>query len=163
MEALVLVLAFVLMLVGVVGVLVPVLPGLFLIWVVGVASLLWQGGGPSGWAVVAWLTLLLVAGTAATLVLPARRGRQAGATPRSLASVVLGAILGFLVLPVFGLLLGALAGLYLGEWGRLGDRTAAWVSTKAVLAAYGVGVLVKLVVATIMLGSWAIAVVVRAV
>ncbi len=162
MELLVLVLAFLLMLVGLVGVVVPVLPGLLIVWLVGVASLLWQGGGPAAWAVVAWLTLLFAAGTVATIILPARRGRQAGASPRSLGPVVLGATIGFVVLPVFGLLIGALAGLYLGEWGRLGDRIEAGRSTRAVLAGYGIGVLLELVLGTIMLASWLLMVVVRA-
>lgn len=161
MEVLVLGLAFLLMVVGLVGVLVPVLPGLVIVWGVGVASILWQGADPVGWTVVGVLTVLFAAGSAATIVLPARRGREAGATPRSLAAVVLGAIIGFLVLPVFGLLLGALAGLYLGEWQRLGERAAAGASTRAVLTAYGLGVLLELVLATIMLGIWLIAVIAR--
>jgi uncharacterized protein YqgC (DUF456 family) len=161
-EVLVLGLALVLMLVGFAGVLVPVLPGLVIVWLVGVASVLWQGADPVGWTVAGVLTLLFATGSAATIVLPARRGREAGATPRTLATVVLGAIIGFLVLPIFGLLVGALAGLYLGEWGRLGDRVAAGASTRAVLKAYGFGVLVELVLATLMLGVWLVTVLARA-
>jgi uncharacterized protein len=161
-EVLVLVFAFVAMLVGLVGVVVPVLPGLLVVWLVAVATILWQGGGAAAWAVIAWLTLLFAAGTAATLVLPARRGRAEGTSPRALGPIVLGASIGMLVLPVFGLLIGALLGLFLGEWGRLGDRAEAWRSTRAVLAAYGLGVLLELVLGTVMIASWLVTVVVRA-
>ncbi|MFU8839354.1 MAG: DUF456 domain-containing protein [Nitriliruptoraceae bacterium] len=162
MEILVLSLAFLVMLLGLVGVVVPVLPGLLIVWLVGVTSLLWQGGGPVGWGVVTWLTVLFAGGTVATIALPARRGRAAGASPRSLGPVVLGATIGVVVLPVFGLLVGALAGLYLGEWGRLGDRVEAGRSTRAVLAGYGIGVLLELVFGTVMLASWLLTVVLRA-
>lgn len=161
MEAFVLVLAFVVMLVGLVGVVLPVLPGLLVVWLVAVASILWQGGGAVAWAVVAWLTVLFAAGTAATILLPARRGKEAGASPRSLGTVVLGATVGFVVLPVFGLLIGALLGFYLGEWARLGDREEAGRSTRAVLAAYGIGVLLELVLGTVLIATWVVTVVVR--
>lgn len=161
MEVLVLVFAFVAMLVGLIGVVVPVMPGLVVVWLVAVGTILWQGGGTAAWAVIAWLTLLFAAGTAATLVLPARKGRAEGTPPRALGPIVLGASIGMLVLPVFGLLIGALLGLFLGEWGRLGDRANAWRSTRSVLAAYGVGVLLELVLGTVMIASWLVTVVVR--
>ncbi|MFP4149004.1 MAG: DUF456 domain-containing protein [Nitriliruptoraceae bacterium] len=163
MEVLILVLAFVVMVVGLVGVLVPVLPGLVLVWLAATGSVLWQGTDAIGWAVAAWFTLLFGVGTLATVVLPAQRGRERGVSSASLSAVVLGAIVGMLVLPVLGLPVGALAGLYLGEWHRLGDRVQAGASARAVLAAYGVGVLIELVLGTILVASWLLAVVTRAV
>jgi uncharacterized protein len=160
-EAVVLGLAFVAMLVGLVGVVVPVLPGLLIVWLVGGLSLLWQGADAAGWLVVAWLTGLFALGTLATVVLPARRGREAGATTASFATALLGAVLGFFVVPVAGFLLGFVLGLLVGERGRLGEWEAARRSTLAVLRGYGLGVLLELIVGVTMIASWLVAVLVR--
>ena len=161
MEAVVLAIAFLAMLVGLVGVVVPVMPGLLVVWLVGVASLLWQGADTAAWLVVAWLTVLFALGTLATVLLPARRGREAGATTTSFVTALVGAVLGFFVLPVAGFLVGFVVGLLLGERGRLGEWEAARRSTLAVLRGYGLGVLLELVLGITMVGSWLVAVVVR--
>ncbi|MEX2551150.1 MAG: DUF456 domain-containing protein [Nitriliruptoraceae bacterium] len=161
MEVAIVTVALLLMLIGLFGVLVPVLPGLVVIWLVGVGSLLWLEADATGWWVAAWLTVLFAAGTLATIWLPTRRGRAAGASTRSLAIAAVGALLGFFLLPVAGFLLGGLAGLYLGEWWRLGDHAAARSSALSVLRAYGVGVVIELVLAVVMIVSWATAVFVR--
>lgn len=163
MEALVLVLAFLLMVVGLVGVLVPVLPGLVIVWLAGVASVLWQGTDTTGWLVAWWLTGLFALGTLATVVLPTRRGRELGASNASFASGLLGAVIGFVVLPVAGFPVGFLAGLTIGERARLGEWAAARRSTLAVLRAYGVGVVIELLLGLTMVASWLVAVVARSV
>ncbi|MFO7779225.1 MAG: DUF456 domain-containing protein [Nitriliruptoraceae bacterium] len=163
MEAAVLVLAFLLMLVGLVGVLVPVLPGLLIVWAAGVASVLWQGTDTTGWLVAWWLTGLFALATLVTVVLPTRRGRELGATSASFASGLLGAVVGFFVLPVAGFLIGFLVGLTVGERARLGEWDAARGSTFAVLRAYGLGVLIELLLGLTMVGSWLAAVIARTV
>jgi uncharacterized protein len=160
-ELLVLALALVVMLVGLVGVVVPVMPGLLFVWLAGVGTLLWQGADVTGWAVSGVLTLLFGLGTAATVYLPARTGRQGGLTAGTLGTVLAGAIVGFVVVPVAGLLLGAAVGLYLGERLRLRGHQPAWASTVSVLRAYGVGVLVELVIGLTMIGLWAVVVLLR--
>ena len=163
MDALILGLAFLLMIVGLVGVLVPVLPGLVIVWLAGVGSVLWQGTDTTGWLVAWWLTGLFALGTLATVVLPTRRGRELGASTASLASGLLGAVIGFFVLPVAGFPVGFLAGLTIGERTRLGEWAAARRSTLAVLRAYGVGVVIELLSGITMVGSWLIAVIARSV
>jgi len=153
--------ALVLMLLGLFGVFVPVMPGLVIVWIVGTGSLLWLESDAIGWWVAAWLTALFAAGTVATVWLPARRGRAAGASARSLAIAGIGASLGFFLVPVAGFLLGGLAGLYLGEWRRLGDPDEARSSVLSVLRGYGVGVVIEMVVGVVMIASWATAVFLR--
>lgn len=161
MDVLVLLLALGVMFVGLVGAVVPVVPGLLLVWAAAVASLLWQGTDAAGWAVAGVLTALFALATAATVYLPTRRGRQGGVSSSTLGYTVLGAAVGFVVVPVVGLLLGAALGLYLGERSRLGDHERAWASTGRVARAYGAGVLVQLVVGVTMILIWGVAVTVR--
>ena len=141
------------MLVGLVGVVVPVLPGLLLVWGAGVVWA-WVGGGAGHWAVAAALTLLLVVGTLTKYVLPARSATGAGAPRRTLAVGAVGAVVGFFVIPVVGLLVGGVAGIYLAERARLRSDAAAWRSTRAVLLGIGLGVLVELVTGALMVAIW---------
>ena len=67
------------MLVGTVGIVVPVLPGLFLVWA---ATLLWaiEVHSTAGWVVFAIATLLYAGGVVAKYVLPGRRMKRGGNT-----------------------------------------------------------------------------------
>jgi uncharacterized protein len=161
-EPLVIALALVVMVVGLVGVVVPVLPGLLLVWLAGAGTMLYLETDTAGWTVAILLTLLFALGSGATIWLPARQGRRGGVPLRSLLVALLGAVVGFVVLPVVGFLVGAFAGLLVGEQQRLGgDWTAARASVGQVLRAYGVGVVVELVVGVLMIATWLVALVVR--
>lgn len=142
------------MAVGLVGILLPVVPGLLLIWAAGLWWTIVDGGGPARWTVLGVLTGLLVVGTVAKYVLPARSAAARGAPATTLAAGALGAVVGFFVIPVVGVLVGGVAGIYLAELARLHDGGRAWVSTKAALVAIGIGVLIELAAGVLMVGVW---------
>ena len=148
---------------GLVGTVVPVVPGLVVVWLASVGTLLLQGRGPLAWVVVAVLTGLMIAGTAASTILPARRAKATGAPSQSLMLAGAGAIVGFFVIPVLGMLIGGVAGLLLAERQRLDDWTPAWASSKEVLKGYGWGVLLEITVGVTMGIIWLTTFVLRAV
>ncbi|MFE3585588.1 DUF456 domain-containing protein [Streptomyces vinaceus] len=141
------------LLLGVVGVLVPGVPGTWLVW----AGVLW-------WALhersaLAWS--LLVAATALLLVvqvvkwqLPPRRLRGVGVTRRMAAYAGAGALLGFVLIPVVGAVPGFVGGIYLCERLRLGTHGEAWASVRAVMRAVGTSVLVELLACLMVAGAW---------
>lgn len=141
------------MLVGLVGVVVPVLPGLLLVWAAGVAWA-WIGGGTARWSVLAVLTVLLVVGTVVKYVLPARSATSSGAPRSTLVAGGVGALVGFFVIPVVGLVVGGVGAVYLAERSRLGLHEPAWRSTRAVLVGVGLGMLVELATGVLMIGVW---------
>jgi len=140
--------------VGRVGVLLPVLPGLLLVWIAGLVWTVADGGGALRWSAFAVLTGLAAAGTAAKYLLAGRAARTGGAPRRTLLFGMVGAVAGFFLLPVFGLLIGGVGGIYLAERQRLADARYAWRSTLGVLRAIGVGVLIELVAAVAMILVW---------
>ncbi len=142
------------MFVGLVGVVVPVLPGLLLIWGAGLAWTILDGGGLVRWGVFVLLSVLLIVGTVAKYVLPARSATTAGAPRLTLVIGAVGALAGFFLIPVVGLLVGGIAGVLLAEWRRLGEVGAAWRSTRAVLLAFGLGVLAEAVAGVLMVLVW---------
>jgi uncharacterized protein len=148
------------MVVGLVGVVVPVLPGLLLVWAAGVAWVWLDGGGALRWTVAATLTALLIAGTALKYVLPARSATVAGAPRSTLVLGAVGAVVGFFVLPFLGFVIGGVGVVFLVELSRLGTAVAAWRSTRAVLVGVGIGLLVELCAAVLMVGVWLVGVLV---
>jgi uncharacterized protein YqgC (DUF456 family) len=145
-------------LVGLVGVVVPVLPGLVLVLV---AVLVWavDVGGGTAWTVFGLATAVLVAGTVVKYAVPGRRLKSSG-IPASTTwfGIALG-VVGFFVIPVVGLVIGFVLGVYLAEHRRVGSA-AAWPSTQQALRAVGVGILIELAAGILAALVWVVGVVV---
>ena len=129
--------------VGLVGILVPVLPGSILV-LGGILVWAWQVGGATAWTVFAVAAVILVAGTVVKYLVPNRRLKDAGipASTQWIGAAV--GIVGFFVVPVVGLFIGFVLGVYLAEYRRVGSA-AAWPSTKHALRAVGLSILIELV------------------
>lgn len=141
-----------LILVGLAGILLPVLPGLLLI-TGSIVVWAWVEGGTAAWTVAIVGILLAIAGSVVKYLVPGRRLRDAG-VPRSTLWLAGGlAILGFFVIPIVGAPLGFVGGTYLAERQRLGaDR--AWPSTKASLGAVGLSIGIELFAGLLIAGLW---------
>ena len=62
-------------------------------------------------------------------------------------------VIGFFVIPVVGLFIGFVLGVYLAEYRRLG-ASAAWPSTKHALRAVGTSILIELVAGVVATFVW---------
>jgi uncharacterized protein YqgC (DUF456 family) len=138
---------------GVLGVLVPVLPGLVLCWL---GVLLWALLGDAGgarWAILGFATVIAAAGTVVKYLWPGRQLKSTGVPTSSLlAGGVLG-VIGFFVVPVVGLVLGFVLGIWLAERARLGPGRA-WPATRQALTAVGLSLLVELAAALAIAVLW---------
>jgi uncharacterized protein YqgC (DUF456 family) len=148
----------VLLVVGLAGVIVPVIPGLLLI--LG-GLLLWaiDLNTPTGWLVLAVAVTFLAVGTVVKYVIPGRRLKTAG-VPRS--TLVIGGLLGivgFFVVPVIGLFIGFVVGVYAAERRRLG-ATAAGPATRQALTAVGLSIVIELTASLLAVATWVVGVVV---
>lgn len=143
-------------LIGVLGTLVPVLPGGAL---VVAAVLVWalDTGGPRAWTVLAVVAALVASGAVVKYVVPGRRLQEAGIPSATLWTGAGVGVVGFFVLPLVGLPVGFVLGVYLAEHRRLGaDR--AWPSTRAALRAVGLAVAIELAAALLAAGTWLVGV-----
>jgi uncharacterized protein YqgC (DUF456 family) len=144
-------------LIGVIGVVVPILPGWVLVWA---AILVWvtEVQQTYAWVVLAVATVSIAVSQVVKWILPERRLRAAG-VPRS--SMLIGsafAIVGFFVIPVIGLVIGFVAGLYGAERWRSASAREAWNSVQQALRAAGLSILIELAGVLVAAGSWLTAV-----
>jgi len=147
-----------LMLVGLIGIVVPVLPGLFLVWL---ATALWAFEHPShvAWVYCGVAALVYAAGLIAQYVMPGRRLKDAGVSTATMLLAVVLAVVGFFVIPVVGAFLGFVLGVFLAESGRHRSRAAAWSGTKQALRAVALSTGIELaagfgIVVVWLLGVW---------
>jgi uncharacterized protein len=143
--------------VGLVGMLVPVLPGSLLVvaaivvWAIDVA-------GVTAWVVAVTAIALVATGTVVKYLVPGRRLQRAGVpTSTLLAGGALG-VVGFFVVPVVGLPLGFLLGVYLAQWHRVG-QAAAWPATVHAVKAVGLGIVIELGFGILAAATWVVGVV----
>ena len=146
----------VLIAVGIAGIIVPVLPGTVL--VLG-AILVWalEIGTATAWVVLAVAAALLVGGTVVKYLVPGRRLKASGVPNSTLLVGGLLAFVGFFVIPVVGMFLGFVLGVYVAERRRVG-ATLAWPSTRSALRAVGVSILIELVAAFLAAVVWVVGV-----
>jgi hypothetical protein len=72
-------------------------------------------------------------------------------------SIVIGALLGivgFFVVPVVGLFVGFILGVYGSEQTQLGSHATAWPSTVHALKAVGVAILIELAAGLLVAATW---------
>jgi uncharacterized protein YqgC (DUF456 family) len=144
------------MVAGLVGVVVPVLPGLFLSYGAVVVWAIFADAGWVKWLVLALCTVWLAVGTVVKYAWPGRNIKAAGVPNRTIVLGVLLGIVGFFVIPVVGLPIGFVAGVWLAEWARLGDPKAAWPSTWQALKATGLAMMIELGAGLLIAGTWAV-------
>jgi uncharacterized protein YqgC (DUF456 family) len=144
--------------IGIVGVVIPLLPGSAL--VLG-AILVWTivvGTGTS-WAVFATAAAVIALGTVVKYAVPGRRLKEVGIPGSTLALGGILGVVGFFVIPVVGLLVGFVLGVYLAEINRVGG-SAAWPATVHALKAVGLSMLIEMLASLLAAAVWVVGVVV---
>ncbi|MEU3632890.1 MULTISPECIES: DUF456 family protein [Streptomyces] len=142
------------LLLGVLGVLVPGVPGPWLVW----AAVLWwalRDTSAAAWWLLAGATVLLLVTRAEVRRLPVRRLRGVGVTRRMAVYAGVGAVLGFVLVPVVGGVPGYVGGIYLAERRLGGGHEAAAAATRRVMRAIGTSVLVELYACLLVAAAWA--------
>jgi uncharacterized protein len=144
--------------VGLIGILVPLVPGSILVF-----------GAIAVWAfveatTVAWVTLgvataILAAALLVKYLWPMKRMRRADVRTWSLLAGGALGIVGFFVVPVVGLVLGFVLGVYLAELGSRHDNRLAWAATVHAIKGVALSVGVELMGALLATMVWVIGVV----
>ncbi|WP_040838759.1 DUF456 domain-containing protein [Nocardia brevicatena] len=140
-------------LVGLVGIVVPVLPGVILVFG-AIAVWAFLTGGAVAWTVFAIGTVLLIVSGVVKYAWPGRKLKEAGVPNRTLLLGGIAGIVGFFLIPVVGLFVGFVVGVHLSEWQRLPGQRQAWESSKHAIKGVGLSMLVELLGALLASGVW---------
>jgi uncharacterized protein YqgC (DUF456 family) len=139
--------------VGLVGIVVPLLPGTLLVFA---AIAVWavMENNVTAWVTFGVVTLLLGAATLIKYMWPMRRMRAADVRTLSLVVGSVLGIIGFFVIPVLGLVIGFVLGVYLAELANRRDQRLAWTSTKHAVKGVALSVGVELAGALLATMAW---------
>ncbi len=151
-------LTFLVLIVGLLGLFIPIFPGLTVMWIATLAFALLQAAGGQmafiDWFLFGLITLLMLGGNIVDNIIIARHMRDK-AIPWS--SIILGFAAGIVaslfLTPLVGLVASPL-GLLGAEYWRLRDRQAAIDSTKAYMTGFGWSVAARLGIGLVMLVFW---------
>jgi uncharacterized protein YqgC (DUF456 family) len=143
--------------VGLAGIVVPLIPGMLLVYG---AILVWAvvEHTVASWVTLAIVTVVVGATTAIKYLWPARRMRRADVPTSTLLIGAVMGVVGFFVIPVFGLVVGFVAGVYLAEFLRRRDHRRAWASTVQAVKGVALSIGVEFTGALAATVIWAVAV-----
>jgi uncharacterized protein YqgC (DUF456 family) len=144
------------MLVGLTGLVIPIFPGLLVIWLAALGYGLIAGFATPGWIFFAIITIFFAAGSVLDNVVMGRQAYKDGASLVSILSAMVFGILGNLVFPVIGGFIGALLALFLVEWIRRKNWREAMTATRGWAVGCGWAVAVRFLFGVMMIGLWMI-------
>ena len=140
-------------LLGIVGTIVPILPGALL---VAGAVLVWAflTGGTTAWLVAIAAVGIIALGQLLKYLIPGKQLKATGVPNWVLFVGALVGIVGFFVVPVIGLILGFVLGVFLAEAARLRTFQDAWPTTLQAMKSAGWSVLIEFGSAVLAASVW---------
>jgi hypothetical protein len=142
--------ALLVMLIGLVGILLPVIPGTVLIFVSALVYAYLEGFQTVGWPTLLVMALLTLVGTTADMWATSVGAKAGGASGWSIVSGVIGGLLGLLVFSLPGAIIGAILGVLLTEAYRVHDWRKAIKAGGGWMAGWLLSVVVRLAVGLVM-------------
>lgn len=120
------------------------------------AVAIWGGvtGGAIGWGIAALAVILVGLATAIKYLIPAKWMRDDGVPGMVLVAGGILGVVGFFVIPVVGLILGFIGGVFLAELVRVKSVAQAWPTTVTAMKAAGLSMLIDLASVLIVTAAW---------
>jgi uncharacterized protein len=144
-EALSIGFVIVILLFGLVGTFIPLVPGVLLMWLT-ILIYAWSEGftAVSTPSFIVISLIALVTGTS-DIWLTLFGAKKGGASVRSMLTGLLGAVIGSFVFPIVGTIAGYIGGVLLGEYWRHGDWEIAKKAGLGGLAGFGIASLIQFI------------------
>ena len=135
---------------------IPILPGLVIIWVSALGYGIAAGFGVLGWVMFALITILMLAGSILDNLLMGAQAHKEGTPWWVVLIALVSAIIGSFVIPIVGGILAALLVLFLIQWIRLKDAKKALTSMKGMMVGWGWAAVFRVIIGLVMIGLWLI-------
>ena len=144
------------MLLGLLVLVVPVLPGLLIMWLAALGYGFATGFSTLGIVVFVAISLLAIGGSLVDNLLMGVGAKQGGASWLTILVALLAGLLGTLFLPPFGGFVLAPLAILLLEYLRLRDWKEAWRSLRGLATGWGAAYFVRILIGLVVIGLWAI-------
>lgn len=155
-DSVILLLVFATMIVSWFGLIIPIFPGLNIIWVAAIGWSIHVGLAWPGWLYLVILTILMVVGNLSDNVFINGKARISGASWWSIIVGNIAGIAGAILLPPLGGLLFVILGVLIVEWIRHRDWKKAWATSKEMFFGFGWAITARMGIGALMIGLWAI-------
>ena len=159
-ETLLEILTFLILLTGLMGLLIPIFPGLTVMWIGALVYAVIQAISGNmtwvGWLLFVLITLLMIGGNIVDNIIIAKHVRDKDVPWSSIIwAFAAGIILSLFFTPIIGMIASPV-GLFLAEWYRLKDKQTAFGNTKAWMTGWGWSVAARVGIGVIMILFWAL-------
>jgi len=156
LSASVLSITLVIMLVGLFGLIVPIFPGITVIWLAALGYGLVTHFTTLGWVLFAVISILAIVGVTIDNILMNAKAHKEGAAWSSLVLGWLGGVIGTILIPPIGGLVAAPLVVLLLEYLRQHDIQRAWLTVRGLLIGWGASFVVRFFIGLAMIGLWAV-------
>lgn len=141
-------------LIGLFGLIVPIFPGVVVIWLAILGYGIVKGFGSLGTVVFVITTLLMLGGTLVDNLFMGAGARKQGASWLTIATALLAGVLGTLFFPPLGGVLAAPLAVLILEYLRSRDALQAWRALKGLAAGWGLSFIARFGIGVIMMALW---------
>jgi uncharacterized protein YqgC (DUF456 family) len=146
------------MLVGLFGMIIPIFPGILIIWLSALVYAVAQAFAGKmdiwGWLLFALITVLMIVGSLVDNIIMARKLRETGTPWSSIAIGFVAGLASSLFLTPFAALFATPLALYGAEYHRLRDHRAAFASTKGWLIGFSWSLAAMFSIGVVMIVLW---------
>jgi len=147
-------LTLIIMGVGLFGLIVPIFPGITVIWLAALGYGVVTGFTTLGWVLFGLITVLLIAGVSIDNILMGAKAHKEGAAWSSLALGMLAGILGTIFFPPVGGIIAAPLVVLLLEYLRQNDIKKAIATLRGLAVGWGAAFVVRFFIGLAMIGIW---------
>jgi hypothetical protein len=154
LEITIIVLVQVFMLAGLIGLIVPVFPGLVVMWLAALGYGIVTRFETVGIIIFILLTILMLVGSAVDNLIMGAGARKGGAAWLSIGVALAAGVIFTLIFPPIGGIIAAPLAVLLLEYIRLRDWQKAWQALKGLATGWGLAYFVRLGIGIVMMVLW---------
>jgi uncharacterized protein len=147
---------FLSMLVGLAGLVIPIFPGLVVIWIGGLAYGIITGFEFPAWLIFSILTIIMITGSLLDNVIMGKQAHKQGASWVSIIMAILFGIVGTFIIPIIGGFLGALLGIFITEWIRRKNWREAINASSGLAVGCGWAIILRFGLGVVMIALWGV-------
>ena len=143
-------------LVGLISLVIPILPGLVIIWIANLVYGITAGFTVWGWVIFAINTILMIVGSLVDNITMGASAKMTGASWLGVGLSLVAGVVGSMLFPPLGGLVAALIVLFVVEIIRLRDFKRAGNSTASMALGCGLAIIIRFAMGLVMIGLWSV-------